>query len=224
MPESKTREQEVRERLAEWKAELEKRRERVVIRQKLLRKAQARLARGRKRRRALRAELEQIRASQVERRVLEAAASHIGKHETPINSNRGPGIIDDCQREFGFSAVPYCGCFVGYILRRVAGLTQVNSRIAYTPFIWEDAQKGVNGLERLVAIRDAQPGDLVLFHFGSGGIKHVGFFLRWENGLAVCIEGNTSAGDSGSQDNGGGIYRRVRHTSLIHSIARPRYA
>ena len=37
------------------------------------------------------------------------------------------------------------------------------------------------------------------------------------------IEGNTSSGDSGSQDNGGGVYRRKRAQKYIIGAVRPTF-
>jgi peptidoglycan hydrolase-like protein with peptidoglycan-binding domain len=55
-------------------------------------------------------------------------------------------------------------------------------------------------------------------------IQHVGFVEKVNgDGSIVAIEGNTSGGDSGSQDNGGGVFRRVRARSLIVGFGRPPY-
>ena len=40
-------------------------------------------------------------------------------------------------------------------------------------------------------------------------------------GTVTAIEGNTSAGDGGSQDNGGGVFRRTRSRSLVKAYIRP---
>lgn len=65
-----------------------------------------------------------------------------------------------------------------------------------------------------------QRGDLVYFDFGSGVNKHVGIVTSYswdENGALKIhtIEGNTSSGMSGSQDNGEGVYERTRTPDQI---------
>ena len=39
--------------------------------------------------------------------------------------------------------------------------------------------------------------------------------------ILTCIEGNTSEGKTGSQSNGGGVYRKKRPYSLVMAVARP---
>ena len=60
-----------------------------------------------------------------------------------------------------------------------------------------------------------QPGDEVFFAFtiagqASGLAEHVGRVLADDGKVITTIEGNTSSGDAGSQDNGGGVYIRKR--------------
>jgi hypothetical protein len=61
-------------------------------------------------------------------------------------------------------------------------------------------------------------GDLVIL-FGRG--IHVGVVRKVDLKRRVIWtdEGNTSSGNSGSQDNGGGSYRRIRPFAAIHGIA-----
>jgi hypothetical protein len=48
----------------------------------------------------------------------------------------------------------------------------------------------------------------------SSGISHIGIVVRSFAGLTYSIEGNTSPGEQGSQQDGGGLYRRVRKASF----------
>lgn len=60
------------------------------------------------------------------------------------------------------------------------------------------------------------PGDLTLYSFGGSESVHVGIHEKVRSdGLYQAIEGNTSSGNSGSQDDGGGVYRRARSRSQI---------
>jgi hypothetical protein len=66
----------------------------------------------------------------------------------------------------------------------------------------------------------------VFFDFPDShtGIQHVGFVERVRaDGTLVTIEGNTSSGTSGSQDNGGGVYRRTRPPAYVVGYGRPAY-
>lgn len=69
-------------------------------------------------------------------------------------------------------------------------------------------------------------GDVVSFDFGAGDLwrDHTGFVLGRSGSSYVTIEGNTSAGATGSQNNGDCVAIRIRHYSNVCSIVRPDYA
>lgn len=168
-----------------------------------------------------RAQLGRIEAGP-RRRTVNGALHYVGVTEKPSGSNRGPHI-DEWQRRFHMQGQPWCGAFVGAMLE-IHGGVNVSDRIVYTPYIWQDARSGLNGMEKLVDAKDTHSGDLVLFDFGSGGIKHVGMLVApFRGGLAQTVEGNTAFGSAGSQDNGGAVARRSRSMDQIHSFVRPKY-
>lgn len=75
------------------------------------------------------------------------------------------------------------------------------------------------------------PGDVVFMHLtGRNGTDHsipdhTGFAIAGPDaGREVHSEGNTSAGDHGSQDNGGGVYERTRNAGVIIGAGRPDWA
>lgn len=76
---------------------------------------------------------------------------------------------------------------------------------------------------RPVSPENAQPGDLVVFNFAGGApAEHVGLARGpMRNGMIPTVEGNTSPGTGGSQNNGGGIYKRSRPIGLVAVVARP---
>lgn len=122
---------------------------------------------------------------------------------------------------YGTSGVPYCAMFASYCLDW-AGVSASGMPGAYVPWILSaNADDG-----RLVSNEDAQPGDLVMFDWhGDGVADHIGIVEvnHPDDGWMQTIEGNTSSGTSGSQSNGGGVYRRARNYSSIIGIARPYY-
>lgn len=89
--------------------------------------------------------------------------------------------------------------------------------IFYTPSIVASAKiKGGWRSDSTASLAKIQPGDLVLFDFGSGGAQHVGFAEKYlGGGIVQTIEGNTSSTNVGSQNNGGGTYRRQRSADSI---------
>lgn len=153
------------------------------------------------------------------------ALKQLGVTESPAGSNKGPYPVSHCQIfTIGYDGVPWCGCFVASAAVEEAGADiPAKARLAYTPYICADAAANTNGLRRISA-DEVERGDLVVFNFGSGIAKHVGLALGpISGGMTDAAEGNTSSGTSGSQDNGGGVYRRSRPLSDVLCFARPDY-
>ena len=122
---------------------------------------------------------------------------------------------------YGASGVPYCAMFASYCLDW-AGVSAPGMPGAYVPWILDAGYE--NGT--MVYNEDAQPGDLVMFDWGGDGVAdHIGIVEENhpDEGWMQTIEGNTSSGTSGSQSNGGGVYRRARSYSSIIGISRPWY-
>lgn len=143
---------------------------------------------------------------------LDKARGYIGVEEDPPNSNRNP-----FARVAGHAdGYPWCASFCLAVAKQV-GLT-LPTASAYTPRIATDFQ-----LARQWYTDNGRPGDLALFDFPDKhrGIQHVGIVESILPGQLVCIEGNTSAGVRGSQDNGGGVYRRTRPRSMVVGFGRP---
>lgn len=148
---------------------------------------------------------------------LKWAASQIGVKEHPPGSNHGPGI-DAWQKLCGISGAPWCGAFVNRALISAGFPTQPWLR--YCPSTEAKAKAGEGGWS-WHPLTNAHKGDLILY--GTREAVHVG--LIDDPASRQTIEGNTSSGDSGSQDNGGMVARRHRdwHTPGFpaRGIARP---
>lgn len=160
------------------------------------------------------------------RATVEAALKHVGRTESPPGSNRGVGIIDQCQIHWlGYAGFAWCGAFAGYHVQKHGGVDAITKRIVYCPWIDEDARAGVNGLLDRVPLDAGRPGDLCVFDWQHDGTEdHVGIIVENHgNGWYSCVEGNTSFDNSGSQSNGGAVALRKRHNSLFGLIARPAY-
>lgn len=157
-----------------------------------------------------------------QKKAIKFALSHVGVSESPAGSNRGP-LIDQWEREVDMVAQPWCGAFQHAVLTH-AGVKGLSSRIRYVPYIVEDAKAGVNGMLKVVPFAERAPGDLVIFQFDTGAVDHVGMYLGTNpDGTLKTVEGNTSSGVTGSQDNGGCVAVRSRSRNLVAAIVRPRY-
>lgn len=113
---------------------------------------------------------------------------------------------------------PWCGVYCFNALK-AAGVKNLSSRLASVALIEEDATKHRGPFRGWTTDPSkALRGDLVVL-FGRG--IHVGVVrqVNTKRRYLVTEEGNTSSGASGSQDNGGGAYRRVRPFSAVRGIA-----
>lgn len=147
--------------------------------------------------------------------VLHEERKFIGKHESGHNRS-GPGFpVDTWEREVGLLGEPYCGIAQTYFIRHFGGVPVTT--LQYTPNIlmWGHARQ--NGLE-LVSYKKRRPGALMLFKFpgvSNDDVDHVGGL---DDDLRHTIEFNTSDGNGGSQNNGGGCYRRDRGTAALVGV------
>lgn len=150
-------------------------------------------------------------------RFLDELRSEIGTTESPAGSNKNPYAAEAGHG----NGYPWCQTFVNAIAKRV-GLTLPEGvrRTAYTPTAVNEWKKA-GAWHATPAV-----GDLAYFQFDSDPqVDHVGVVERVNpDGTLVTIEGNTSRTDSGSQSNGGGVFRRVRKPSLVKGFARPVYS
>jgi hypothetical protein len=118
--------------------------------------------------------------------------------------------------------VPWCQCFVN-ASAYVGTRKRLNPATigGYTVSVVEMADNGEHGLKR-ISLNEARPGDWLYFNFPGGeSVDHVGLFMSRDGDTVFTIEGNTSSGNSGSQSNGGGVFRRERDRSLIAAVVRP---
>jgi len=149
-------------------------------------------------------------------KALKRAVKQIGIREDPSGSNNVLYSRWYMDRPFGWKLAnegpPWCAMFISWCYTQ-AGSQSFESnkqRWAFCPFVVGDAEQGRHNL---TLTRDPQPGDIVVYKFGSNTFKHIGLFEKWTDrnrGKFAAIEGNTS---QSSDDNGGEVQRRQRDTS-----------
>lgn len=122
---------------------------------------------------------------------------------------------------YGTSGVPYCAMFVSWVFAQ-AGQSLPGLPTASCSVIVANNR----GTSRSKTTSQAKPGDVVLFDWNPSagdGADHVGIVESNHGTYLTTIEGNTSSGNSGSQSNGGGVWRRTRAYSTVYAIYRPAY-
>lgn len=122
----------------------------------------------------------------------------------------------------------WCAVFVSWCFSTVPGGSALVAAKNPHGFIY--CPDGVNFFKahnEIIAPAKAQPGDIIFFDWTNSGVAdHVGIIEQNNGTYLTTIEGNTSAeGVTGSQQNGGGVYRRKRYFGkTIHAIARPAWS
>jgi len=167
-------------------------------------------------------------ADRARRRAIGWALAQIGTTEKPAGDGAaevGTGV--GCWlSEFGMSGVGWCGAFVGYALRVVAGIREIDVRVVWAPHVLEDAIEGRLGWRSVFHPRDALPGDVALFSWDrSGDPEHLGFVVANDQAGSILhtVEGNTTRDGRGDESDGGGVFLRERPYDVIVACARPRY-
>lgn len=157
-------------------------------------------------------------------RAVRHLARYVGKTETAYNDAPWLRAWEDSlphnRLDWMIPGNPYCG--LGDIVGWWGGAKKLLPDDTVSTVAIANRARSGNGYRR-VSLSEAKPGDLVVFHFGSGGPKHTGLLRQPIRGGTVhCTEANTSPGSGGSQSNGGGVWNRSRPVGFIHSIARPK--
>lgn len=148
--------------------------------------------------------------------LLTIAAGHLGVTEKPPGSNCQP-----FSKGLGRPCEAWCADFVVSCLRE-AGV-KIPSESAYTPTMFA----GFRAAGMSVSIEAIQPGDVLFIDFPDKetGIQHTCFAQTAPGPVGVgTYEGNTSSGEKGSQDNGGGSFPRVRPLRYVVGVGRPPYS
>jgi hypothetical protein len=150
--------------------------------------------------------------------VLHVAQSQLGFVEGPNNAT-------PYGTWFGIPNQPYCAMGISWCFSRV-GLSHLVA--GQSPKGFASCQIGLGWFQRqgrIVNKFKGQAGDIVFFSFANNGqADHVGLLEAASPTGITTIEFNTSPDHSnGSQQNGGGCYRRHRPYLNVIAIARPNY-
>ena len=154
------------------------------------------------------------------------ARGELGYTEAPANSNRAKYWEAYDPKMQG---QPWCVAFLWWCFdkagERMAFFGGGKTASCGTLLRWYREQ----GLT--VPVREVQLGDIVLLNFnGEGTPDHCGLVVGvnyhesggWKTS-AQTIEGNTTPGEEGSQDNGGCVALKTRWGNQIVAVCRPQY-
>ena len=138
--------------------------------------------------------------------VLKIAAGQLGTTESPAGSNR-----TKYGKWMGLDGQPWCMSFVQWCFDQAGTPLPYKTGSCSALLNWYRSHRPES-----VFVSGPQPGDIAIFTFG-----HTGIVEKALPNAVQCIEGNTSPGAAGGQDNGGGVYRRQRNMALVRALIRP---
>ena len=147
--------------------------------------------------------------------VLDLARTQIGTVEARDGST-------PYHRDYGLPAdQPWCAVFLWDMFQDAGGADSIHPKTAYTPTLagW------FRGRGQWTATPTV--GALVFYDWPGDSrrrIQHAGIVESFDADTITTIEGNTSSADSGSQDDGDGVWRRTRpRDSSIVGYGLPTY-
>jgi hypothetical protein len=155
-----------------------------------------------------------------------------GVMERPAGANQVPALATLCK-QLGLSSWyqkmgwPWC-CHAGFLPALEAGGVSAKAgyagkfNVLYTVSILDTAQAALHGM-RIVGRSQARRGDIGLINFPKGDPR-VDHFARLReaptSSMVKTVEGNTSSGRAGSQDNGGMMALRERPIDIFRAYIR----
>lgn len=152
--------------------------------------------------------------------ILTSAAGQIGYTEVDNNITKyWSDLIRWHKAASSYQGQPWCAAFEQWNLYRF-GMWFPADYPFYVPSLRSAA------ISRGAYSTTPRPGELAFFRFGYTTEVHTGFVEKVLDSTHIqTIEGNTSSGTSGSQNNGGGVYRRIRRSDWgVAGYGRPAYA
>ncbi len=159
------------------------------------------------------------------------AKSMIGVTEDTGAENVGDDVVRKGKKggvtfweaAWGFGACFWCLCFASYCVKLIGG-AQISGNCCHAGEIERMAKARTNGWVA-VPPSEAKAGDIALYQFeGSAEPDHGELVVGpLKDGKFNDVGGNTSPDSGGSQNNGGGVYAKLRDPGILTCVARPLY-
>lgn len=157
-------------------------------------------------------------------KVIEIALGELGKTEFPKWSN-----LTEYGERYGLNGVPWCVIFLWDVFNRAGermafynGGKTASCRTLLRCYKEEG---------KTAPITNIQIGDILILNFsgkmynGELDTEHCALVVEKGKlaGTWYTVEGNTSPGLEGSQDNGGCVAKKLRHVKNVVAVCRPNY-
>lgn len=157
-------------------------------------------------------------------KVIEIALGELGKTEIPKGSN-----LTEYGERYGLNGVPWCVIFLWDVFNRAG------ERMAFynggKTASCRTLLRCYKEQGQTAPVTDIQVGDILILNFsgkkvnGELDTEHCGLVVEKGKlaGTWYTIEGNTSPGLEGSQDNGGCVAKKMRSVKNVVGVCRPKY-
>lgn len=151
-------------------------------------------------------------------KVIEVASADLRYTEVPPGSNK-----TKYGEWYGINGVPWCVQAMAYWFNKArefkAFMGGDKTASCSQLLAWHKAHGNV------VDKKDIQVGDLPILNFsGTSETQHIGIVTDvYKYGWFQTIEGNTSPGAEGSQENGGCVALKTRSVNQVVAVIRPQY-
>ena len=151
-------------------------------------------------------------------KVISVAEAEVGKTEFPKNSNMTP-----YGQAYGLNGYPWCVMFLWDCFDR-AGEAEAFYGGGKTASCGQ-LLRWYRDHDMTVPVDDVREGDIVILNFsGTKDTEHCGLVTRVMGaGRFRTVEGNTTPGEEGSQDNGGSVAIKTRFAANVVGVCRPAY-
>lgn len=147
--------------------------------------------------------------------VISLASSQVGITEYPPNSNNVIYNTWYYGKEVSGADFPWCCTFISWLFKGT-NIVKKSASCMYLGQWFKDNKRFYN---------EPKVGDIAFFKFSTNSrwTNHVGIVIKVNGDIVTTIEGNTSADNKGSQDNGGMVAIRTRNKKNIVGYGRPKY-
>lgn len=158
-------------------------------------------------------------------KVISVAKDQIGNKEKPENSNNVIYNTEYYGHEVRGTWYAWCVTFLWWVFKKAgeaAAFFNGGKTNSCTTLM------NLYKAEERWVTSDYIPGDIAILTFNKEREpQHCGLIIDWsdeEHTSVITIEGNTTAGTVGNQDNGGIVAIKIRYLSQILGACRPRYS
>jgi hypothetical protein len=137
---------------------------------------------------------------------LKIARGFVGVKED-LGNNRGHWVNRFLLSAKSKPGNQWCAAFVAFCLDSARVKSLLTRSALARSYVRPNSVKATRVISENMVI---PPGSILIWRRGNTMFGHVGFVVEWRGKSGTTVEGNTSSGLKGSQNDGDGVYMRKR--------------